>query len=660
MLEHVFTDILILLFVAVLVSALFNRFRLPSIVGYLCTGLVLGPSGLNLLHQSLATQTFAEFGVVFLLFTVGLEFSLPRLLAMKKIVVVGGGLQVLLTSLIAAAIANFIGLNIVQAIIIGFVVAMSSTAIVLKQLTEQLELNSKHGRTAVAILLFQDLAAIPILILIPMLAAVSTSNVAETLFDGFIKGCIIVLLIIIVGRGVLRPLFHKIAKFHSTELFMLSILLITLGSAWLTHQFHLSLALGAFLAGMMLGETEYRHQIEADIRPFRDITLAIFFIVIGMLLDTNLLMSYYPWIILLTAGLIFFKGLVISLISRIFITDMAHATRTGIILAQGSEFSFAILNLALASQLLSITNGQIVLASLVLSMLFAPSLIRYNRAIAYFLLPKSFRQSISEDLRKVRARVKGLKNHIIICGYGRVGQNIARLLETESLPYIGIDLDPVLIQNALLAGDNVTYGDVTHHGILEAAKTNKASAMVISFTDIAAAAKVLEQARHLAPQLPIIVRAYDDSDFTQLHQAGAVEVIPETLETSLILAAHLLALMKIPAPRILRRMREVRANRYQLLREIYSGELLFPEQVPKEFREQLFPITLPDHAFAVGAQLQQIPFKEMQVRVHGIRRADGNYCELNNPKLILQSGDVIILYGSLSNLERAEEYLLQG
>ncbi|MGH8281433.1 MAG: monovalent cation:proton antiporter-2 (CPA2) family protein, partial [Gammaproteobacteria bacterium] len=331
-------SILILLAAAVLVVVALKRVKLPTVIAYLATGFIVGPHGLGWIADTEDTRNLAEFGVVFLLFTLGLEFSLPRLIVMRKAVLVLGGLQVLLTTAGTALAAWLLGVTLPVAIVIGGAFAMSSTAIVVKQLAEQNELNLQHGRLTIAVLLFQDLAVIPFLILIPGLTHGIGTELARALLLAFAKGALAVIVILAFGRWLLRPLFHQIATTRSAELFTLAVLLFTLASAWGTAALGLSLALGAFLAGMMLAETEYRHQVEADIRPFRDILLGLFFVTVGMLINPHTIVRHW-WLLLASVALLMlFKALLVGALTRLLGSDRATALRTALALNQGGEF----------------------------------------------------------------------------------------------------------------------------------------------------------------------------------------------------------------------------------------------------------------------------------------------------------------------------------
>ncbi len=654
--------VLILLSVAVVIVIMFRRINLPPILGYLFVGLLVGPYGLGWIPETQATHELAEFGVVFLMFTIGLEFSLSKLIAMRGLVLGLGGLQVLITTAVTVGIAMIFGQTLNDSIVIGSIVAMSSTAIVIKQLTDQLELNTSHGENAVGILLFQDLAVIPFLILIPSLGAGPDAQpILMPLVWAMGKGAAAMLLILAIGRWILRPVFHEIAASRSMELFTLSVLLVTLAAAWLTEDMGLSLALGAFLAGMMLGETEFRHQVEANIRPFRDVLLGLFFITIGMLLNIRSLPDIWQWVLLLLFVLIVVKTLVIFGLCRLLGNKNPIALRTGLVLAHGGEFGFALLSLAMAGNILKPELSQIVLGAILFSMLLSPLMIRYSGKLVESIFPEESGAETDENVVKssVEHAAHGLEQHVIICGYGRVGQNIARLLESEGIEYIAMDLDPSRVQNAQLAGDRVTYGDSTNLEMLAAAGLKFAKALVISFEDVSGALKILQQVRKYKTHMPILVRARDDAELSKLQENGATEVIPATLEASLAIASHLLVFMGIPPSRVLRITREARGDRYKLLRQIFPDQESIALDEGDPDREQLMAVNLPKGSYAIGHNLGELDLDEANITVTAIRRG-GIRGPAPEPETELRADDVLVLCGSQTSLNRAEKLLLEG
>ncbi len=650
-------DILILFAAAVVVIVIFLYLRLPPILGYLSVGVLVGPYGVGLITDAESTRALAEFGVVFLLFTIGLEFSLPLLVRMKGAVLGLGGFQVLLSTAVTAVVAVQLGLPLEGAVALGGVVAMSSTALVTRQLADQAELHSRHGRNAVGILLFQDLMVIPFLIFVSSLAVVSEKTSAVTLIAAVGDGVLALLLILALGHWVLRPLFRGVARFRSTELFTLTALLVTLGAAWITHHFGLSLALGAFLAGMMLGETEFRHQVEAEIRPFRDVLLGLFFITIGMLLDIRLLPETWPWVLLLLTALMVFKLLLVAGLCRLAGWDGAVALRTGLVLAHGGEFGFAILTLALNANLIQPDYGQVILAALLVSMGFAPLLIRFNGLIVKFTLPAAATMSWKKIEQQVARTARGLNDHVIVCGYGRVGQNISRFLQDEAIRFIAMDLDPLLVQNAVKAKEPVSYGDAANLELLKAAGLSRAAALVVSLDDVETTIKILHKVRQLNADIPILVRTPDDFQLERLQKAGATEVVPEAMEASLMLVSHLLIMLNVPVSRVFNKISDVRKGRYALLRRLFPGEESI-DTMASDAIEQLCAIDLPEDAWAARRRIADLGLETLGVTVTAMQRRNAR---IPNPdrNTVLHSGDTLILFGAPPALKEAEASLLR-
>lgn len=564
-------DILLLLTAAVAMVVLVLRCQLPSILGYLALGVLLGPHGLGLVDNSPQFQYLAEFGVVFLLFMIGLEFSAPLLLRMRGAVFGLGGAQVLLTGAIAAAVALALGIGPAGAVVLGGVVAMSSTALVTRQLAHQGELHTRHGRNAMGILLFQDLMVIPLLMLLNGLSGPATTTSVVAVGAVLLRSLLVLIAILAIGRWVLRPLFVTVAGFRSTELFTLTALLVTLGAAGLTHHFGMSLALGAFVAGVMLSETEFRHQLEAEIRPFRDVLLGLFFVSMGMLINLRLLPEIWPWVLLLLAALLVFKFAVVVMLCRLTGATSVVALRTGLVLAQGGEFGFALLALAQQGEVLPADYTQVVLTALLVSMIVAPLLIRTNGALVARWLPRAAALSAQASAEEIATMAGDQTGHVIICGYGRVGQNIAHLVREAGMPFIALDMDAKLVANAVAQRLPVAYGDAANPDLLKAAGLARAAALLISLDEPDTALRILIQARQFNPSLPILVRARDTAHLASLRAAGATDVIPETMETSLALAFSLLVAVGMPADQARDRLGEVRRDHYRPLHPLIRG-----------------------------------------------------------------------------------------
>ncbi len=656
---HTLQIILMLLGVSVLIVTLFRRLHLPPILGYLIVGILVGPFGGGLVASNEDTRFIAEFGIVFLLFAIGLEFSLPQMMALKGAVFGSGGSQVLLTAALFGGIAWLLGIAPMGAIIIGAILALSSTAIVTKLLSEQAEVNTEHGRLAIGILLFQDLAVIPLLVIIPLLTQDGSQGLLWPLTWAVIKAAGVFAIIMAIGHWVLRPLFHEIARARSAELFTLTVLLVSLTAAWLTHEAGLSLALGAFLAGMMLGETEYRHQIEADIRPFQDVLLGLFFVTIGMRVDLVSLWPILHWVLLLAIGLIVAKALIIMVLARITQRSLEAAFRSGLLLAQGGEFGFVLLDLSLQSSLLQDRAGQILFAAIIISMAASPFLIRYNGRMAKLFCALRNPLDLTGSVLDLKQETENLEKHVILCGYGRIGQNLGRLLNQEGFPFVALDLDPRVVQETHDAGDPVFFGDASRQEILHAAAIERAGAVVVTYEAHATVMKILHHLKAHYPEIPVLVRTRDDTHLEELEAAGAAEVMPEMVEASLMMGGQLLLLLKVPGSRILKIMREIRKNHYKLLRDFYHGQESIDLEHGEAFQERLHTLTLPERAFAVGHTIEDLHLWDWDISVTAVRRG-GIRGEAPGPETRLQAGDVLVLAGTAQHLEHAEGLLLYG
>jgi len=653
-------QILILLAASVFVVASVRKLALPAILGYLAVGMLLGPHALALALDNDTTRLLADFGVVFLVFTLGLEFSLPRLIAMRWDVLGVGGAQVVLTTAIVAvgAIALF-AIPPAVAIVVGGAVTMSSTAIIISQLTAQSENNRTHGRLAVAICLFQDLSFPLLLALISALTGAGQGDPARHIATAIVFAAIALLLVLAAGRWLLRPLFLAIASVRSPELFSLAVLLAVLAAAWATRAAGLSLALGAFLAGMILAETEFRHQVEATIRSYREVLLGLFFITVGMLLDVSLLLRTLPLVSAILVGMLLLKTAVVAIAAQPATKSWFKSLRTGVVVAQGGEFGFALLILLLRRELLQPAIVQPLLAAIVLSMVLSPILIRHNRRITRTLLSESGPPR-SEALRETqRTLAVAERDHVVICGFGRVGQNIARVLEQTGFEYIALDLDPYRIRLGRQAGDPVIYGDAGQIEVLENVGLAQASCLVITFASPEVALRILHAARRLRNDVPILVRTQDDTKLELLQRAGATEVVPETFEASLMLLSHLLLLLKLPVSRVIRTVNDIRSHRYSMLRQYFraaGAEFLDDSHA---FREELHSVILPPHAWAVGKSVAELSRRGSQAAVSAVRR-DGIVGREPSPDTVFKEGDVVVVCGTPEAVEHAETLLLMG
>ncbi|HMK87749.1 MAG TPA: cation:proton antiporter [Steroidobacteraceae bacterium] len=651
-------EILILLAASVCVVAGVRKLKLPAILGYLAVGMLLGPHALAVAVDNETTRLLADFGVVFLVFTLGLEFSLPRLSAMRwEVLGVGGAQVVMTTAAIAAGAIALLHLVPTVAIVVGGALAMSSTAIIITQLTEQSENNRTHGRLAVAICLFQDLSFPLLLGLVSPLAAGGAGTAAPHLLAAIGIAATALVVVLAAGRWLLRPLFLTIAGVRSPELFSLAALLSVLASAWATQAAGLSLALGAFLAGMMLAETEFRHQIEATIRSYREVLLGLFFITIGMLLDVRLLARTLPLVSAILAGMLVLKAAVVAGVAEPATRSWFKSLRTGVVVSPGGEFGFALLTLLLRRRLADAAIVQPLLAAIVLSMVLAPLIIRHNRRITRAILREKGSPQ-TEAMREARATLAvAEREHVVICGFGRVGQNIARVLEQTGFEYIALDLDPQRIRAGREAGDPVMYGDASEISVLENVGLKHARCVVITFADPDVSMRIVRSVRSRRADVPVLVRTQDDAKLVELQAAGATEVVPETLEASLMLLSHLLLLLEVPMPRVIRTLNDIRGHRYAMLRQYFhAGE--FPHD-SDAFREQLHSIVLPPHAWAVGKRIAELAERGSKVAVSALRR-DGIVGREPDLGTVLKAGDVVVVCGTPEALEHAETLLLMG
>lgn len=657
-------QILLLLAAAVGVVALARRAGLPAILGYLIVGVALGPHALGLFDETEGTRLLAELGVVFLLFTLGLEFSWPRMVAMRREVFGVGSVQVVTLAGVAMLVFHALGVDLLPAVALGGAVAVSSTAIIVQQLTEQSEINRTHGRVAFSVLLFQDLAFVPFLVLAGALAAGSLDFSPARVGTAVALGTLAVGFVLLVGRFALRPLFHEIAHSRLQELFTLAVLLVALGSAWVSHAAGVSMATGAFLAGVMLAETEYRHQVEAAIRPFRDILLGLFFISVGMMLDLGVLQGDLLLILGILAAMTLCKALLTALVGRLWGLPPFKAVRTGIVLSVGGEFGIAILTILMQGKVVADEVTQPLLVAIVLSMVTAPLLLRQNRRIARWLLreqgPSDAAAQVMADTAVGERAVADLaaREHVILCGFGRVGQNLARVLESQGHECFAVDLDPARVRSGRAAGLPVIFGDASDPELLRRAGLAQASAVVVTFADPAVALGIVRSVRAERADVPLLVRTADDARLEELMAAGATEVVPETFEASLMLASHALLLLRLPVSRVVRAIGSARSDRYASLRGLLRATEGIPAADPGS-AEELVSVVLPPGAWAIGRSLGELRAGGIEARVDSVRRR-GIVGRDPQPDMTLQQGDEVVLIGTPAALEHAEQVMLAG
>lgn len=643
--------VLLLLGASVLAVVLFRRFNLPPVLGYLLVGSLIGPHAFNLMHDVNQAESLAEFGVVFLMFSIGLEFSLPKLYTMKRIVFGLGLLQVAVTMVLITGLVMLLGIGWQLGIALGGVFAMSSTAVLTKLLAERMQLDSAHGREVMGVLLFQDLAVVPLLVLIPSLTQ-PPEKLAMLLGIALVKAVVVLAVILVFGQKLVRKWFYVVARAKSSEVFVLNVLLITLSLAALTELAGLSLALGAFVAGMLISETEYRLQVEEDIKPFRDVLMGLFFVTIGVKLNLNILVGLWWQVLLVLLGLLVIKSLIVGLFSWRLGATPGNSIRSALWLCAGGEFGFVLLG-EVAHMPKEIE--QVALTALVLSMLIAPFVVHYSEKLVMRFVASEWMMR-SMHLTQIAVQSMGTEKHAILCGFGRNGQYLARFLGQEGINHIALDLDPDRVREAAAAGENVVFGDVSRKEALIAAGLMRASVVIITMSDTPLAEKVLHHIQELRPDLPVVVRTADERDLGRLAKAGAAEVVPENLEASLMLASHALILVGVPINRVLKSIRKTRSQRYRLLRGYFHG--MSDRDEDEDHALRLHSIWLTPGAAAIGQTLAALDLEGLNCEVSAIRRRGIRAVE-PAPETRLEEGDVVVVLGDPEAVTAAEQRLLQ-
>ena len=651
---------LLYLLAAVLGVATCLWLKLPAILGYLAAGILMEPHTLGLAfgQDAESIKHLAEFGVVFLMFVIGLEFNLHKLRALRRHVFGLGLAQVVLTML--AVMAGCLALTWLlpgrwqigwqTAFALSGAMAMSSTAIVAKMLADRLELESEHGQRVIGVLLLQDLAVVPLLVLIPALGSPPEQLLGALLLAG-LKAALLIGVLLWGGQRVMRGWLTVVARRKSEELFMLNLLLMTLGLAWLTEHAGLSLALGAFICGVLISETEYRIQVEAQIRPFHDLLLGLFFITIGMLLDWRLIWPQWPLVLMLLTLPVAFKLVLVAVLARALGAGSGVALRTGLYLAQAGEFGFVLLTLSRREGLLAPELFHPILAAMVLSMLATPFIIMASNRIVLRLVASEWLQQ-SLQMTHIAVESINTSGHVLICGYGRSGQAMGRMLEQEGIATLALDLDPDRVHQARAAGQAVAYGDATKAPTLTAAGLARASAVVLTYLDTAVVLKTLATIRALAPHTPVIVRTQTDRDLERLRAAGATEVVPESQEGSLMLGGHALALVGVPMRRVIHIVQQYREQRYGLLRGYFHGADDVHEDELEA--ERLATLTVPPAA--AGQRLAELLAASGALRVVRLRSRQGTPLPPQTD-LVLEGGETLVLSGKAEALTRAEQAL---
>ncbi|MBR7001733.1 MAG: cation:proton antiporter [Neisseriaceae bacterium] len=653
---HALDSVVMLLAVAVLTVIICRRLHIPTMLGYLIVGFIAGPGVLHIISQTEATDFVGEIGIVFLMFSIGLEFSLPKLRAMKSLVFGLGSMQVIFTMLLIIGIGLILRMPFLVALALAGAMTVSSTAIVSKMMASRGELGSHHGQMVMGVLLMQDIAVVPLMILMHTLAG-DTSTLWEDLGFALLKMAVVLFVLLYLGEKLMQPWFNLVAKLEQSEVFMLNVLLVTLGVAYLTELAGLSLALGAFVAGMLIAETQYRFQVEDDIRPFRDTLLGFFFITVGMKLDTAVLFDNYIQILSFLAVLIVLKAFVVYLVSRMGQHKRKDSFQAALYLAQGGEFGFVLLALALKDHLIAIDFVQIGTAAILLSMLIAPILI----GVTPWIANKIFRQSWDEkavDLHQMLVENMSKSDHVIIIGFGRTGQTVGRMLKAESINYYALDNNAERVQAARLAGEPIAFGDAKRKDILLAAGLKRARMVILTSHLFKENEHILSVIMAESPTLPVIVRSNSDDNARILGEKGASGVISDEQETGLVLASEVMLYYGMPFYRVYNIIRGVRQDKYGMLKDIYLGD---DEKAAAQGSKSIYrdSIQLPQGAFAVGRELRALPFTQLKIELIGIRRGT-QLIKKPAAEFTLIENDVVLVIGLPANVERLKHILLSG
>ncbi|MDM7860197.1 cation:proton antiporter [Alteromonas sp. ASW11-36] len=653
-----FVQVIVLMVIAVGLIWLLKRMGLPPILSYIVTGIIAGPDVMALFEQPEQMHLLAEVGIVFLLFSLGLEFSLPKLVAMRHMVFGVGAGQVILTTLVFWGGALLIGLPGNAALVIGGMIALSSTAIVIKQVAEMGILHNQRTQLAISVLLFQDLAVVPFLIAIPLMSPLTEGSFAVAISLALLKGVTVVTILLAAGKWGLPLLFREVASTRTDELFVLTTIVVALLAAGLTYWFGLSMALGAFLAGMMLSESQYRYQLEADIRPFRDMLMGLFFVTVGMQLNLNYLQESWYWVIIATVAVLALKVVLMQLVSWLFKVASRDSWAAAFKLCQIGEFSFVLAALAVTHQVLTTQVASFIISVGILSMALTPYLIEHSMRFARLLSSRNLVSSLN-DSGSLSKTVEALKNHVVVVGFGRVGQSSARMLKLEGIEFVAIDSDPIRVQESRAAGENIIFGDATHKDILRSANLNAARLVLITFDQPDKVSKLISVAKELQPEIKVIVRIRKDNQLNSLYEAGATQVVPELQEGSLMLISQLLHYSGVPMSRILKRVRAERKGRYDHMHGFYPGETTEINPNTQDKLEFMHPVIVTANAFATGKSLNQLNLSKLRVVLKGLRR---NHHEIDNPQgdEVIHTGDVLIVAGKPRRVERAERFILEG
>ena len=648
-------DILIIFTLSIVVLLVFHRLRLPPIVGFLLTGVVAGPHGLSLIESVRDVEMMAEIGVVLLLFTIGIEFSVKKLSRIRRLFLIGGSLQVLMTIGYVTLVADLYGFSIVKSIFIGFVISLSSTAIVIKLLQDRGEIDSPHGQTSLGILLFQDFVIVPMMLLTPVLAG-SSGTVSQSLLLVILEGIGIILLVVVSAKWIVPYLLFQVAKTRSKELFILSVVVICLAIAYLTSSIGLSLALGAFLAGLIISESEYSHEALEKIDPFKDLFISLFFISIGMLLDLGFLMNNLLFVLAITICILAIKSMLAGFSAVIMGLPMRTAILAGFALAQVGEFSFILAHTGFQYDLINHTEYQMLLAGSVITMALTPFMMTVAPRAATF----ASRLPISERLISGRKfshidKKEPMKDHLVVIGFGTNGRYLARVASDVKIPYVIVETNPVTVRLEREGGEPIFYGDATRVNVLKKAWIEKARIVVIAISDPIATNRITEVARKLNSNLHIIVRTRYLQEMERLSELGADEIIPEEFEASMEIFARVLHKYLVPRNEIEKYIAKVRQGNYEMLRSLNKKPLSISDLEFHLSDLEIDTFRIKEPSPAVGKTLSELELRRrFGTTVLAIIRDGGTF---PNPGggIALNEGDIILALGIPDELFRLSE-----
>lgn len=655
----VLREFVIVLAASVLIISLFHRLRLPAVVGFLLTGVLIGPGGLSLVRNDATVRTLAEIGVVMLLFTIGLEFEPARLKRIRRNFLVGGGLQVLLTTAACVGIlAGLLRVSLREALFYGFLVSLSSTAVVLKILGDRAETDSPQGRISLGILIFQDLAIVPMIALVPVLANAGEAP-AGAIAVRLLLSAVLVAGAFVLARVLMPAILNAVVRMRVREVFLIATLFLCLGMALLTSSLGLSLALGAFLAGVILAESDYSHQVVSDILPFRDVFNSLFFIAVGMLLDVRTVWTFWPVVLGLAASVIVLKALAVVGTVGLLGFGPRVSILTGLALAQIGEFSFVLAGVGRANGFLAGPNFQAFIASSILTILATPFLIMASPALADLGARRlRWRAKADEEPERTRCDLDG---HVIIAGYGLNGRNLAHVLREAGIPYVILDLNPVTVREAASSGELILFGDVSRRTILEEAGLGRAKAIVFAISDPLVTRRGVKAVKGLNPGVHVIVRTRYAADIDELVRAGADEVIPEEFETSIEIFSRVLEKYHVPRNVVDAEVKVLRGECYGMLRGACSAVRPVTERIADLLAagtaETYF---VPRAGWPAGRTLGALDLRgRTGATVIAVVRGSDSFTS-PGADFRIEEQDTVVLVASHRDIDRAFAYLTTG